>query len=68
MKIWCIKGTYMLKVVSSEKIQVLKGRPRCYAKSFTVQDVFRPIPVLGNWEMGTAVSCTLSATFTADTM
>ena len=25
MKIWCIKGMYMLKVVSSEKNQVLKS-------------------------------------------
>ena len=25
MKIWCIESMYMLKVVSNEKMQVLKG-------------------------------------------
>ena len=35
-----------------------KNRPRCYAKSSTVQDTFWPIPGWGDREMGTAISCT----------
>ena len=39
----------------------IKNRPRCYTKSPTAQDVFRSIPYQlrwGDWEIGTAISCT----------
>ena len=40
----------------------LKNRPRCYAKSPTAQDTFRPTPGIisctGVTGMGTAISCT----------
>ena len=50
-----------LYMINQQTTSPLKNRPRCYAKSPTVQDTFQPIPGLTSCgevtEMGTAISC-----------
>ena len=49
-------------MINQQTTFLLKNRPRCYAKTPTVQDTFQPIPGLTSYvevtEMGTAISCT----------
>ena len=58
----CSNITHQCEIINNS--QLSEKRPRCYAKSSTVLDVFWPILGLissaacGNWEMGTAISCT----------
>ena len=51
-----------IKIVWIIHLPEKKGRPRCYAKSTTVQDVFQPISagVCGEWGMRNAISCTIT--------